>query len=377
MSLWDWLELRGRGAGAPEGVREWIWYGWGARNCLGMKEAAKENRQIATKLNRLREELLVLCEKRRNIAHELRIFRSIVVISKAVEFVAESVTKTNDQASQVCDVKTQIEATVLEKEMYIQKIVGNMSIEPRDMQLFVAIWRPMIAELRSIVGSSDWTKVLRYFCRKAATEDRGFAMRINLLREEIADVCEYMRNLADELCSVRSVIAPVKAADMLNDSLTKDEAKMAQLRELERQLELRTLEKECSFRSLFEMCLSKNENSEMINAYDKKVEFIRELEVVLGIAAAIKTGKFLNENLWKDDKRIQKLRNMNIDDGMKADEMENFFSSLSDKSDNNGMVADVRATTEFNDTIMVMDQFLKELDSLGVRHVTSKMAKFL
>nr|GEW79947.1 hypothetical protein [Tanacetum cinerariifolium] len=248
----------------------------------GATEATKEDRQIATKLNKLREELLVLCKKRRNIAHELRIFRSIVVVSKIVEFVAESVTKTNDQASQVCDVKTQIEATVLEKEMYIQKIMGNsffgmplckvqvfyllidtvniethcdvgmlkMSIEPRDMQLFGE-------ELRSIVGSSDWTKVLRYFCRRAATEDRGFAMRINLLREEIADVCEYKRNLADELCSVRSVIAPVKAADMLNDSLTKDEAKMAQLRELERQLELRALEKECSFRSLFEMCLSK------------------------------------------------------------------------------------------------------------------------
>nr|GEW88481.1 hypothetical protein [Tanacetum cinerariifolium] len=26
MALWDWLELRGRGAGAHGGVREWIWY---------------------------------------------------------------------------------------------------------------------------------------------------------------------------------------------------------------------------------------------------------------------------------------------------------------------------------------------------------------
>ncbi|GJX25373.1 hypothetical protein Tco_0231669 [Tanacetum coccineum] len=104
--------------------------------------------------------------------------------------------------------------------------------------------RPMITELRSIVGSFDWTKVLRYFCRRAAAEDRRFAMEMNLLREEIADVCEYRRNLADELCSVRSVIAPVKAVELLNDTLSKDEAKMAQLRELERQLELRALEKE-------------------------------------------------------------------------------------------------------------------------------------
>ncbi|GJS83379.1 hypothetical protein Tco_0749920 [Tanacetum coccineum] len=43
---------------------------------------------------------------------------------------------------------------------------------------------------------------------------------------------------------------------------------------------------------------------EMINAYDKKVEFIRELEVMTGIAAAVKTAEFLNGNLWKDDKTI-------------------------------------------------------------------------
>ncbi|GJX78229.1 hypothetical protein Tco_0325040, partial [Tanacetum coccineum] len=101
----------------------WVWNDVLIYFC---REAAEEDMQIATKLNRLCEELLVLCEKRRNIAHELRIFRSIIVVSKAAEFVAESVTKANDQATQVREVETQIEATVLEKQMYIQKIVGNM-----------------------------------------------------------------------------------------------------------------------------------------------------------------------------------------------------------------------------------------------------------
>ncbi|GKB23747.1 hypothetical protein Tco_0863148 [Tanacetum coccineum] len=86
--------------------------------------------------------------------------------------------------------------------------------------------RPMITELRSIVGSSDWTEVLRYFCHRVVAEDRRLAMRMNFLREDISDVCEYRRNLADELCSVRSVIAPVKASELLNDTLRKDEAKM-------------------------------------------------------------------------------------------------------------------------------------------------------
>ncbi|GJV21962.1 hypothetical protein Tco_1370982 [Tanacetum coccineum] len=55
------------------------------------REAADEDRNIATKLNRLREEMLIICEKRRNIADELRSVRGIVVVQKAAEFVAETV----------------------------------------------------------------------------------------------------------------------------------------------------------------------------------------------------------------------------------------------------------------------------------------------
>ncbi|GJU51331.1 hypothetical protein Tco_1220886 [Tanacetum coccineum] len=60
------------------------------------------------------------------------------------------------------------------------------------------------------------------------------------------------------------------------------------------------------------------------------------------------------------------------------------FFSLSDNNVNNGMVADVRlagqinrAAIKVNDTIMVRDQFLEKLDSLGVRHVPSNMEEFL
>ncbi|GJX25374.1 hypothetical protein Tco_0231670 [Tanacetum coccineum] len=65
---------------------------------------------------------------------------------------------------------------------------------------------------------------------------------------------------------------------------------------------------------------------EMINAYHKKMDSIRELEAVSGIATVVKTAEFLNGNLWKGDKRIRKLCNMNIDVGMKADQMENFVA---------------------------------------------------
>nr|GFD31383.1 hypothetical protein [Tanacetum cinerariifolium] len=43
---------------------------------------------------------------------------------------------------------------------------------------------------------------------------------------------------------------------------------------------------------------------EMVAAYDDRVDFIRELEVVSGIAVTVKIAEFLNDALWKDDMRI-------------------------------------------------------------------------
>ncbi|GJV23151.1 hypothetical protein Tco_1375846 [Tanacetum coccineum] len=272
--------------------------------------STEEDRQIATKLNRLREELLVLCKKRRNITHELRIFRSIVVVSKAAEFVAESVTKANDQATQIalmedvdcareraCEIDLFVQNLRREDHLRSVSDVCYVSVELRDTQLFVAIWGPMITELRYIVGSSDWIEVLSVRSRHCC-------------------------------CNVSELLI------IFNEG----RGKMAQLRELERQLELRALGRAVQMMSLYCESLAADERNfagrlsdllqEMINAYDKKVEFIQELEAVPGIVATVKTDEFLNENLWKDNKRIQKLRNMNIDAGVKADEMENFAHNL-------------------------------------------------
>ncbi|GJW72984.1 hypothetical protein Tco_0132354 [Tanacetum coccineum] len=46
------------------------------------------------------------------------------------------------------------------------------------------------------------------------------------------------------------------------------------------------------------------------------------------IDAAVTTTKFSNENLWKDDKRLQKLRNMEMDAGISADQKERFTQTL-------------------------------------------------
>ncbi|GJX99490.1 hypothetical protein Tco_0356509 [Tanacetum coccineum] len=49
---------------------------------------------------------------------------------------------------------------------------------------------------------------------------------------------------------------------------------------------------------------------EMLAAYEERVDFIRELEIVPDVAAAVKTTEFLNETLWKDDKRLHFIREL-------------------------------------------------------------------
>ncbi|GJZ41597.1 hypothetical protein Tco_0588483 [Tanacetum coccineum] len=85
-----------------------------------------KDKNITTKLNRLREEMLIICEKRRNLADELRSIRGIVVVGKAAEFVADTVRKDNAQVAQLREVESQMEFRALEKELHVQKITGNI-----------------------------------------------------------------------------------------------------------------------------------------------------------------------------------------------------------------------------------------------------------
>ncbi|GJY68130.1 hypothetical protein Tco_0471112 [Tanacetum coccineum] len=104
--------------------------------------------------------------------------------------------------------------------------------------------QPMITELRYSAQTSDWIDVLCYYCRRAASIDQKFARQINRLRGEMAVACENRMTLVEELEDVRGIIAPAKAAKFLKETQLKDDAKMEQLQDLERQMELRAVEKE-------------------------------------------------------------------------------------------------------------------------------------
>nr|GEX02195.1 hypothetical protein [Tanacetum cinerariifolium] len=151
-------------------------------DCQGVaetiREAADEDRMIATKLNRLCEEMLVICERRRNLVDELRSIRGIVVVQKAVEFVADTIRKDNDQRK-------------LKK-----------SLNHRCMPL-----------LRELAGVADSTNI----------RDQLSVLFIRQVNDEFEKMCDY-RRLSDELTeSVRMRDAYIEEFQRLQMYDTSDE----------------------------------------------------------------------------------------------------------------------------------------------------------
>ncbi|GJZ57460.1 hypothetical protein Tco_0612954 [Tanacetum coccineum] len=67
---------------------------------------------------------------------------------------------------------------------------------------------------------------------------------------------------------------------------------------------------------------------EMEAAYNERAYFIKELEVVSGVDAVVKTAEFLNDALWKDERRLQRLRKLRMDADLMACEKEKFTEKL-------------------------------------------------
>ncbi|GJY99335.1 hypothetical protein Tco_0516765 [Tanacetum coccineum] len=103
---------------------------------------------------------------------------------------------------------------------------------------------PECAESQDDAGSSDWSDMFIFYCRRSAAEDREFARRINMLRGELSVACQEMVYLIQELETVKRVIAPMKMTEFLNQVKLKDDQRLAQLENLERETELRAFEKE-------------------------------------------------------------------------------------------------------------------------------------
>ncbi|GKB27266.1 hypothetical protein Tco_0866667, partial [Tanacetum coccineum] len=100
------------------------------------------------------------------------------------------------------------------------------------------------AKLQEDTGSSDWSDMFIFYCRRYAAEDHEFARRINTLRGELTVACQERVYFVQELETVKRIIAPVKMVELLNEIQLKDDQRLMQLQNLERETELRTFEKE-------------------------------------------------------------------------------------------------------------------------------------
>ncbi|GKA74216.1 hypothetical protein Tco_0780518 [Tanacetum coccineum] len=94
------------------------------------------------------------------------------------------------------------------------------------------------------VGSSDWLDMFIFYCRRYAAEDHEFASRINTLCGELTIACQKRIYFVQELETVKSLIAPVTMAEFLNEIQFKDDQRLMQLQNLERETEARAFVKE-------------------------------------------------------------------------------------------------------------------------------------
>ncbi|GJT34757.1 hypothetical protein Tco_0925176 [Tanacetum coccineum] len=183
--------------------------------------------------------------------------------------------------------------------------------------------RPLITELRYKADSSDWIDVLSYFCQEAADEDRRIATKLNRLRKEILVICEKRRNLTDKLRSIRGIVLVGKSAEFVTDTLRKDNVRF------------------CDWCKL--CCV-----------YTK-----RKAVLSLSIGYVVSIDKVVFSGI----------------------------SAIRRKEDDNGMVTNVSmgedyrialkinmVASELNSVVIEKDQFLEELDSLGVWPVPTKTA---
>ncbi|GJT64957.1 hypothetical protein Tco_1016437 [Tanacetum coccineum] len=58
------------------------------------------------------------------------------------------------------------------------------------------------------------------------------------------------------------------------------------------------------------------------------VTVAEELEAMPGVTVAVRTTEFLNETLWKDDWRLQKLQNLEMDADERAFQKERFIEKI-------------------------------------------------
>nr|GEV85367.1 hypothetical protein [Tanacetum cinerariifolium] len=125
----------------------------------------------------LPEEMLIVYEKRRNLADELRSIRGIVVMEKVVEFVTDTLRKNDTQVTQLREVERQMEFRALKKELFVQKLMGNTN----------ARCMPLFQELARAADSNYIRDQLLVLLRRKVNEDSERMHEYRRLSDELME----------------------------------------------------------------------------------------------------------------------------------------------------------------------------------------------
>ncbi|GJY32429.1 hypothetical protein Tco_0415924 [Tanacetum coccineum] len=243
--------------------------------------AAHEDRRTAMKLNKLREEILIVCEKRRNFTDELKSIRGIVVVGKAAEFGASwyavlellrSLGEDYRIAREINKVALELNNVVTEKDKFLEElesrslgedytIAREINRVPLELNNVVTEKDRFLEELDSL-GVRVMPAKTAEFMREIQAKDKETVDKLRILQREMELnarkkelFIEKLKGivpivLVKELEEVRSMIALAKAAEILRETQLKDDSMMAQLQYMEMQMELRTIEKELFIQKL-------------------------------------------------------------------------------------------------------------------------------
>nr|GEV32730.1 reverse transcriptase domain-containing protein [Tanacetum cinerariifolium] len=204
-----------------------------------------EDKRIATKLNRLYEEILIVCENKRNIADELGVLGELskrllnlalekeLFIRKLVGNVPYYSVKAKDV---VCGfIRRDENIKAIERSLRYEKLdkavsgrrwmdmmivyLQDFDDEQRD---FFSSTLPICDELRRAVSTANWEPQFILYCQRAMGEDQRLAWQINVLCDTLTDVIERREKFVAELDMLVSKFVPRKMVEFMKETLNKD-----------------------------------------------------------------------------------------------------------------------------------------------------------
>nr|GEU82293.1 eukaryotic translation initiation factor 3 subunit B-like [Tanacetum cinerariifolium] len=166
---------------------------------------------------RLREEILVICEKRMNLVDELRSIRGIIVVEKAAEFVTDTLRKDSAQVAQLRKVESQMESRAFEKELFIQKLVGNCRMcilfsKSLNNDVVKYMWRVTVNNKFYSLGA-----MFILYRRWYMGEDYMIALEINMMASKLNSVVIEKDQFLEELDSIGVRPVPAKTTKFMRE----------------------------------------------------------------------------------------------------------------------------------------------------------------